>query len=294
MEHVIATWIVAVWQRRRLGEYAPGWDPGGDHSPNSLFAASFAQAGFAMEIPSPELFYELLPVHYVQKIDPRRGVKIRGLWYDGPALTPYRGQSSTRGGKCKGKWVIHCDPKDRRRVFFQDPLTHDWHPLPWTGLPPNGQAPAFGDARVRELLKKAEAHGLRPRTDDELLPVLLELVGSRMPVSQWKTQMPKAARSEHAREVTQAAAAQADRPSATSSGIRHQTAAGAVVTPLRWLERAREADVSIDSARRHRREQAVQGRPKPPPPLGASLRNRDLFLLPEADEEDQPDGGPTR
>ncbi|MFE5947632.1 hypothetical protein [Streptomyces sp. NPDC056480] len=33
MEHLIATWIVSVWQRRRLGEYAPSWDPGGDHSP---------------------------------------------------------------------------------------------------------------------------------------------------------------------------------------------------------------------------------------------------------------------
>lgn len=61
MEHLIAEWIVSVWQRRALGEYAPSWDPDGSHSPNSLFAASFAQAGFAMEIPSPELFYELLP-----------------------------------------------------------------------------------------------------------------------------------------------------------------------------------------------------------------------------------------
>ena len=63
MEHLIATWIVGIWQRRKLGEYAPAWDPDGSHSPNTLFAASFAQAGFAMEIPSPDLFYELLPVH---------------------------------------------------------------------------------------------------------------------------------------------------------------------------------------------------------------------------------------
>ncbi|MEV1053826.1 hypothetical protein [Streptomyces sp. NPDC049887] len=159
MEHLIATWIVAVWQRRRLGEYAPSWDPGGDHSPNTLFAASFAQAGLAMGIPSPELFYELLPAHYVG-IDARRGVKIRDLWYDGPALADYRGQRSTRGGQHKGKWVIRRDPRDRRRAFFQDPLTHYWHPLEWTGLPPDGQAPAFGDARVRELMAKVRASGM--------------------------------------------------------------------------------------------------------------------------------------
>ncbi|MFE2476715.1 transposase, partial [Streptomyces sp. NPDC059389] len=295
MEHLIATWTVAVWQKRRLGEYAPSWDPGGDHSPNSLFAASFAQAGFAMNIPSPELFYELLPVHYVQRIDPRRGVKIRGLWYhDVDLLGPYLGQRSTRGGKHKGHWVVRRDPRDRRQVFFQDPISYDWHVLPWTGLPPDGQAPAFGDARVRELLKKADACGLRPQSDADLLPVLLELIGSRIPVSQWSTRKPKVQRTERSREALQAAAAQADRPNQASSREPVQAAAipGSVVTPLRWPERARQAEESIDSHRRHRREQAVQSRPKPAAPLGEAYRKRDLFLLPEDDEEEDGHGGP--
>lgn len=102
-----------------MGEYAPAWDPDGSHSPNSLFAASFAQTGFAMDVPSPELFYELLPAHYL-RIDKRRGVKIRGLWYDDPdVLGDYRGELSMRGGKHKGKWLIRRDPRDRRQVFFQ-------------------------------------------------------------------------------------------------------------------------------------------------------------------------------
>ena len=44
-EHLIATWIVKVWQNRELGEYAPAWDPGTRHSPNSLFAAAMGQGG---------------------------------------------------------------------------------------------------------------------------------------------------------------------------------------------------------------------------------------------------------
>jgi hypothetical protein len=63
MEHLIATWIVRIWQNRRLGEHAPCWDPGGDHSPNTLFAAAIGQCGFAVEIPAPELYYQLLPAH---------------------------------------------------------------------------------------------------------------------------------------------------------------------------------------------------------------------------------------
>ncbi|MGO4618166.1 hypothetical protein AB4305_29335 [Nocardia sp. 2YAB30] len=48
-----------------MGEHAPSWDPVGDHSPNTLFAAAMAQGGFAMQIPSPQLYYQLLPAHHV-------------------------------------------------------------------------------------------------------------------------------------------------------------------------------------------------------------------------------------
>jgi hypothetical protein len=287
MEHLIATWIVGIWQRRKLGEYAPAWDPDGSHSPNSLFAASFAQAGFAMDIPSPDLFYELLPVHYVARVT-RRGVKIRGLWYDAPVLDVCRGAVSIRGGKHKGQWVIRRDPRDRRSVFFQHPVTHAWHELPWTGMPAPGQAPVFGDARVRDLLKKASACGLRPKTDAELLPVLLEMIGARIPVSQWPTQMAKAERTGHAREEARARAARSDRPADPADEAGGE-AGEATVTPLHpgpgWARRAAQARDGLDAERRRRREAAVPVTPKPPPRLGASFRERNVFVLPEDDEE---------
>lgn len=291
LEHLIATWIVAVWQKRKLGEYAPSWDPDGSHSPNSLFAASFAQTGFEMDIPSPELFYELLPAHYV-RIDKRRGVKIRGLWYDDrDVLGDYRGELSTRGGKHKGKWVIRRDPRDRRQVFFQDPISHAWHPLPWTGMPPAGQTPAFGDARVTELLHKAAAAGLKPKSDSDMLPVLLELIGSNIPVSQWPTQQKKSQRTEHAREVRQAQAAQADRP-ASPAEPDVAPAAGQEATVLAWPERARQTRDAVAGERRRRRESATTAAPAPPPALGHGFRTRNVFVLPEEDDQEEDRGGP--
>nr|WP_202445155.1 DDE-type integrase/transposase/recombinase [Streptomyces sp. SID4941] len=295
LEHLIATWIVGIWQKRKLGEFAPAWDPDGSHSPNSLFAASFAQTGFAMDIPSPELFYELLPAHYV-RIDKRRGVKIRGLWYDdGDVLGDYRGELSTRGGKHKGKWVIRRDPRDRRQVFFQDPVTHDWHPLPWTGMPQAGQMPAFGDARASDLIKKADAAGLKPKSDAELLPVLLELIGSVVPVSKWPTQMKKAQRIEHARETHQAQAAQADRPSSPPAPAAKSASAPAgpeapAAKVLSWPGRARQVQDAVAGERRRRRE-AVRPAPAPPPELGHSFRTRNVFVLP-ADDLEEDRGGP--
>jgi hypothetical protein len=287
MEELVAAWIVKVWQNRVLRECPPTWDPDGMHSPNTLFAAAFAQAGFAMRIPRPELFYELLPAHYVG-IDARRGVKIRNLWYDDEAvLADYRGRPSTRGGRHKGKWLVRRDPRDRRSVFFQDPLTHEWHVLAWTGLPRVGQMPAFGDARVRELMAKVEASGLRPKTDEELLPVLLELIGGLIPVSQWPTRMSKNQRAEHAREHAQAATAALDRPA--EPVIEHGEAENeAAVIPMRWPERAREVQDAVDAERRRRREAVARTSPRIPPPLGSSYRKRNVFVL--SDDEEEHDG----
>ncbi|OII65551.1 transposase [Streptomyces sp. CC53] len=302
MEHIIATWIVKIWQNRRFDSYAPSWDPGGDHSPNSLFAASMSQGGFALRIPSPELYYQLLPSHQVM-IHGKRGVKIKNLWYDGEALDPYRGELSRRGGKAKNRYVIRRDPRDPCFVFFQDPLTHDWHTLRWVGLPEEGQFPAFSDARVREAMRELRKRGLAPKSDRELLPVLLEVIGGKIPVEQWPTQLTKKQRTEHAREVTQAAAAAADRP-ATATTTAAQPAPAAVpparmgsddgkVVPLRWRERAEQSQDAVTNERRRRREIAVPDRPTPPPQdLSERLRATSLLALPDDDFDDDDTDNP--
>ncbi|WP_406468951.1 transposase [Streptomyces sp. NBC_01594] len=169
MEHLLASWIVAVWQNRRLDQHAPDWDPSGRHSPNTLFAAAAARDGISLEIPLPELYYELLPVHFVQ-VDPRRGVKVGGLWYGARslALDPCRVAPAPRGGRHAGKWAVRRDPRDCRQVFIE--LDGTWHALPWNALPEGEQVPAFGDARVSELLKEAARAGLRPRRTRSCCP----------------------------------------------------------------------------------------------------------------------------
>jgi hypothetical protein len=286
MEHLIATWIIKVWQNRVLGEHAPAWDPGGDHSPNTLFAAAMGQGGFALQIPTPELYYQLLPAHHV-KVHGRRGVKIRGLWYDGSGLDTHRDGPSTRGGVHKGKWVIRRDPRDRRFVYFQGPDTGDWHTLRWTGLPPDGEIPSFSDIRAQELLDQARQAGLKPRTDAELLPLLLDLLRGVTPVQDWPTQMGKQQRTEHAREVTQATAARADRPDDPAAAGAAREDRPATVVPIRWADRAAETQAAVDAERRRRREDAVPERPQPPPRLGDAFRRRSLLLLPDDDELDE-------
>ena len=284
LEHTVATWVVRIWQNRQLGEYAPSWDPGGRHSPNSLIAAAMEQGGFALQVPAPDLYYELLRSHAVRLYDDR-GVKIRGLWYDHPVLGDLRGRPSGRGGTHKRAWEFRSDPRDRRFVFFRHPDDGQWLTLRWTGLPAEGEVPAFGDTRAAELLRVAAEAGLAPKTDAELLPVLLDLIGGRIPVSAWPTQIAKKKRTEHAREAAQASAAASDRPAATAGG---PTGEQGNVTPLRWRQRAGQARDAVDADRRRRREAAVPVVPGPPRPLGASYRDRNVFVIPDAEEDRGP------
>ncbi|WDT54086.1 hypothetical protein [Streptomyces sp. G7(2002)] len=285
MEHLLATWIVAVWQNRRLDQYSPAWDPGGRHSPNTLFAAAAARDGISLEIPEPSLYYELLPAHFV-KIDRRRGVKIGGLWYGGtdPVLEPYRGRRSGRSGRHEGKWAINRDPRDCREVHFEDPEHPGlWHALSWNGLPPGDDLPAFSDTRVREVLREAARAGLKPRDDGELLPMLLHLVAARTPVTAWPTQMTAKQKSERARELARARTADADRPSAPLS---------ALPPPARPAELAQRTRRAVTADRQQRREAAVSQPPTPPLLLGEALRARNLFLLPDEDDDQASEQSP--
>ncbi|MDX3616068.1 transposase family protein [Streptomyces europaeiscabiei] len=273
MEHLIATWIVRIWQNRKLEQYAPAWDPGGQHSPNTLFAAAAARDGEPLQIPEPELYYQLLPVHFV-KIHPSRGVKIGGLWYSGPVLR--EAGPSRRGGAHRGKWAVHRDPRDCREVFFE--LGGTWHPLRWKGLPDGDDVPAFSDSRIQQVLREAARRGLRPQDDQELLPVLLDMLRAKTPVSAWPSQWTKAERTERARELARARAAAEDRPAA--AGLHLLPAAAAPGDLARRNQRA------IDADRRRRREEAVATPLAPPLTLGEDLNERSLFSLLSDDEDE--------
>ncbi|MER7671319.1 transposase [Kitasatospora sp. NPDC096128] len=276
-EHIIATWIVRVWQNHKLGEYAPSWAPGEEHSPNTLFAAAMEQGGFDLDFPEPSFYYKVLRKHHV-KIHARRGVKILNLWYYDPILDePRFQQPSGRGGKHANLWVVRSDRRDRRRVFLQDPDDHDrWHILPWRGLPPEGEIPAFSDKSVDALLEHLRANKITVHSEKELLTPLLEILGSVTPVGQWPSQAKKKAgkkqRVAQARERTRAEAAAADRPAAPTPPAE---------MPAAWAAQARAIDQAVDADRRRRREEALlDEEPVAPPLLEDFLRRRRMFLLP--------------
>lgn len=271
MESAIATWIVRVWQNRQFGEFAPAWGPGEAHSPNTLFAASMQQGGFAVQIPKPELYYRALRRHDLT-VHGRRGVKVLGLWYDGPGLDPYRTSLPPRRGAHRATVEVHSDRRDRRTAFLRDPFDVErWHELRWNGLPAHGECPAFGDKSAEALLEEVRRRGIVPERDEELLPVLLEILSDLASVEQWPGRAGRDRRTARAREITQAKAATADR-------------AGQRTAPDAAHPADAEMAVSLDDARRTLRVMHAGAVPSAPPRLGAAARDT-MFVLPDEDDE---------
>ena len=146
--------------------------------------------------------------------------------------------------------------------------------------PARGRDPAFSDKTAEELLNEARAAGLSPQSDDDLLPVLLKLLGGVAPVSQWPSQLGKKEKKARARETAQGDQAARDRHGREPA----EAGGGAAVVPLRWPEQASRARDAIDAERRRRREQAVPQWPAPPGSLGDRLRATSMLAIPEDDE----------
>lgn len=302
--HEYLAWFVThVWQRRELGEHKPWFAPAGPHSPNSLFALSMAQGGWMWQPPDPDLYYVLLESKQVA-VTPR-GVKVGGLWYrdatDPTGLGVLSDPAAHDGSPAAlgRKVIVKRDPRDCRQVFVQDPLDGSWHELRWTGLPPEDEFPAFSDATAQAVLSAAADEGIRPRAQDELLPLFYD---------RWRAaETSKTSRVQRAREAAQAQAAAADRQAATEpanarpAGVLalvpgpHDDPDGVPSRPLPRVERtggdplqaAAVAGAAADRAGARRRaadEQDADGAPVPAAPAVTARRRRGPVPLDEDDD----------
>lgn len=129
LEAVIREWISQVYHRRPHRGLVVPEVPGLELSPLEMFDHGVHRAG-PLRIPvRPNLALEFL--EEVCTTIQHYGVEVGGLRYNGDALNGFRNQRSSRRGPDAGKWPIAVDPGDIRRVYFQDPRDHGWHPLEW-------------------------------------------------------------------------------------------------------------------------------------------------------------------
>ncbi|MER6579146.1 hypothetical protein [Nonomuraea sp. NPDC001023] len=138
LEAIIREWIAVDYHLRPHDSLIDPHVPGLRMSPAQMFEHGIARAGY-IEVPrDPSLAFEFLQVKW--RTIQHYGVEV-GRRYNGAALNPYRGQSSTYTGRNAGKWPIYVDPDDITKVYFRDPDTagepvgRRWHVLDWEHAP---------------------------------------------------------------------------------------------------------------------------------------------------------------
>lgn len=132
LQELLDEWIVAGWQPRPhegLRSPACGMRP---LSPNEMFTAAIAAAGYLSLPLTGHDYLELLPVCWRTIGD--HGIQIGHRHYDSPQLNPCRHITSGVAGKNR-RWEIHYDPYDLSQVFVRDLRGQRWITATWTHQP---------------------------------------------------------------------------------------------------------------------------------------------------------------
>jgi hypothetical protein len=288
IEDLASWWAVRIWQNHELSDARPDWCPEGTFSPNTLYEYGLAQTGVPLRAMSSNDYYALLPTVHVKVHS--RGVKVRGLYYDGPALQDptVRNEPSPYGGRYKNLWTVRYDSRDLRRVFFLD-RNGDYQPLTWVGA--SRHTPCFNDRHAAALTALRTQRGIGVFDQHALAEILLtEILAVHERVENWPTLTPKARKAIRDRSRLQRQQQMVERDQATS---------GVVPFPDFFDDSADSADFSpavgepdgptqepagsvspvtaLDTARARKNATQVtpadQGSVAPAPRLGASKKN---------------------
>jgi hypothetical protein len=153
-------------------------------SPNEMFAATIAAAGYVtMPLTSTD-YVELLPVHW--RTIGEHGIQLGHRHYDSADLNPFRHQPSGVAGK-GSQWEIHYDPYDLSQVFVRDHRHGRWITAAWTHLPMVGQPFAdFTWRAARQIVADRGGDNTDQTAVARALDTLLTQAGQQ-PVAQPRT-----------------------------------------------------------------------------------------------------------
>lgn len=223
LQDLLDEWVIAGWQPRPHDGLRHPEVPRWALSPNEMYAALVASAGYLPLALSATDYLELLPTAW-RRIT-AEGIRLGYLTYDSDALNPLRGQSSGHAAR-PGRWEVHYDPYDLSRVWLRG-SDEQWVNVPWIHAR-HGTAP-FADFTLRHVRRQ-----LTERGDDDSQHTIAQALDDLLTrAGNGPTSIPRTSRRIAAR--TRAATATPLRPNLTPSADEAPTQAA---TPPAKPERA--------------------------------------------------------
>lgn len=129
LQELFDEWVIAGWQTRPHHGLRHPLVPGHVLSPNEMYAAQIAIAGYLPVPLGEEDFLELLPALW--RAVNEYGISIDRRTYDSAGLNPLRRVPS--GITAQGdRWEVHYDPYDVTRIWVRDHRGDRWVAADWT------------------------------------------------------------------------------------------------------------------------------------------------------------------
>ncbi|MFJ9034602.1 transposase [Streptomyces sp. NPDC102274] len=170
MEHLLATWAVAVWQNRPHDGLRHPVLPKTALTPNQMWTALITISGYVPVPLTGADYLELLPVRW-QPIT-ERGIRLDYRTYNHDILDPHRSERSPVAAK-DGKWEVHHNPHDARQIFVR--LTDgQLHEIPWIHRDHVHQP--FNDQLWRHIQTEVEQRADREQHEADLADALDQLL----------------------------------------------------------------------------------------------------------------------
>jgi transposase InsO family protein len=170
LQELLDEWITVGWQGRPHEGLRHPMMARAALTPNEMWGALVGACGYVPVPLAGRDYVELLPVRWHRVTD--RGIRIDHRTYDHPVLEACRGRSSGVVAR-QGKWEVHHNPHDGRRVWVRLP-GGEFAEVPWIHRD-HVNAP-FDVHAWRHVRESVERRGDRERHEADLADALAVLL----------------------------------------------------------------------------------------------------------------------
>lgn len=163
--------MIAGWQTRPHDGLRHPFNPDQAASPNDVYAALVAAAGYVPVALTGEDYIELLPADWRAITD--AGIQIDYRTYNCPELRRYARQNSGVAAR-GGRWEVHFDPYDVSRIWVRNHHHGGWITAGWTHQSVVGQP--FSDFTWRASRRIAAQRGVDDTNEMAVAVILAALL----------------------------------------------------------------------------------------------------------------------
>lgn len=203
LQEFLDYYVVAIYQRTPHAGLPSPLDPSKCFTPNEAYIAGVERYGWVAAPIPDDLYYELLPIHWVTVH--RYGINLEYRVHDDPILREYgaepsiyhppftshgRREGGNLGQRKKGNLIpVHVDQRDLLHAYFFAWKHHAWYALRWVKAP--DELEPFTETHYRQVRAMMRRHGHDHTDQEQIAQALIALQNEMDAPENWLSITPR-------------------------------------------------------------------------------------------------------